>query len=170
MNYNIHPIFVHFPIALLFIYSLLIIIPVAKALPRFAWRDIRLVVLAIGLLGAWASLSTGESAEHATQASHKLVNTHAAFASTSTWIYVALLIIELLPWADALLAERVEWIKYRNFVRLLMKWFYQNWLISLLAVVGLFAITITGVLGGSIVYGTTADPLAPIVLKMLGLN
>lgn len=51
-----------------------------------------------------------------------------------------------------------------------MKWFYQNWLISLLAVVGLFAITITGVLGGSIVYGTTADPLAPIVLKMLGLN
>lgn len=39
----------------------------------------------------------------------------------------------------------------------------------LLALFGFIAIFVTGLLGGVLVYGPTADPLAPYVLKILGL-
>jgi hypothetical protein len=35
---------------------------------------------------------------------------------------------------------------------------------------GLLAISLTGLLGGVLVYGTSADPIAGLVLKLLGIN
>jgi hypothetical protein len=39
----------------------------------------------------------------------------------------------------------------------------------ILAIVGVVAISLTGLLGGVMIYGTSADPLAPFILKILGL-
>ena len=58
MTYNIHPLFVHFPIAFLFIYSLIKIVPVKKWLPKVSWKDIERVLLVVGVLGAFAALSS----------------------------------------------------------------------------------------------------------------
>lgn len=39
-----------------------------------------------------------------------------------------------------------------------------------LAIVALIAIALTGLLGGVMVYGVSADPVAPMVLKLLGIT
>lgn len=171
MNYNIHPIFVHFPIALLFLYSIIKILPLQKWLPRIAWRDIERVLLAIGVLGAFAGLATGENAEHLIRPNHQLVNMHATFASAATWIYGALLAGEIFA---ILNAKNILFSQNLQFIPKLLH-FFERVLCHpvfsvVLAVVGLFAISITGLLGGAIIYGTSADPVAHIVLKILGIS
>ena len=84
MTYNIHPLFVHFPIALLFVYSIIKILPLQKWLPNVAWKHIERVLLLVGVLGAFAALSTGEIAEHLTRPNHDLVETHQRAGSGAT--------------------------------------------------------------------------------------
>jgi hypothetical protein len=43
-------------------------------------------------------------------------------------------------------------------------------LVITLVILGFIALFLTGVLGGVLVYGTTADPLAPFILKLLNIN
>lgn len=62
--YNLHPLFVHFPIALLFVYTGLRVVPMRRLFPLVAWRQIERVVLLFGVLGAFVALGTGETAEH----------------------------------------------------------------------------------------------------------
>ena len=95
MSYNLHPLFVHFPIALLFLYSFIKIIPLKKWWPQ------------------------GE------------------------------IISLVIP-------------SKKNLTHPILSGF--------LALVGLVAIVVTGLLGGVMVYGPTADPAAGIVLRLLGLN
>ena len=67
MTYNIHPIFVHFPIALLFIYSIIKIIPFKKWFPKVTWDYLGFILLIIGVLGAFVASSTGEIADELIQ-------------------------------------------------------------------------------------------------------
>ena len=91
MTYNIHPIIVHFPIALLFLYSIIKILPLNKWLPKVAWRDIERVLLVFGVLGAFVALATGQIARHLIQPNRDLIHAHSNFASISTWLYGLLL-------------------------------------------------------------------------------
>lgn len=169
MTYNIHPIFVHFPIALLTIYSLIRVIPVARWMPQVKWRDIERVLLAIGVLGAFAGLATGETAEHLTHPNHQLVEMHALFASLSTWLYGALLTGE----AVAIYNVRSWAIRFpfvTNITRLLERILCNETLSILIAFVALISIGITGLLGGVMVYGISADPLATVVLRLFGIS
>lgn len=171
MTYNIHPIFVHFPIALLFLYSIIKILPLQRWAPRVAWRDIERVLLAIGVLGAFAGLATGETAEHLIRPNHQLVEMHALFASASTWIYGALLLGEI---AAIINANYFSFGQNLQLIPRLLR-FIEHILChpvfsALLAIVGLIAISITGLLGGVIMYGTAADPIAGVVVKMLGIS
>jgi uncharacterized membrane protein len=162
MTYNIHPIFVHFPIALLFIYSLLKIIPFYKWFPQIAWKQIERVFLVIGVIGAYISLYTGEIAEHIVRPAHDLVEMHSTFAAVSVWIYSALLLGEII----VLLGRKFTLI---NMINGLGRILTLRIVSGILAVCGLIAISVTGLLGGVLVYGTTADPFAAVVLKVLGL-
>lgn len=163
MTYNIHPIFVHFPIALLCVYSLIRTVPFHRWFPSVSWKHIERALLFFGVLGAWASLYTGEIAEHLVKPPHDLVEMHSTFAAAATWIYGALLLGEILTiWQT--LSVKIPLLKsvgalltHRVFGRIL-------------ALVGLIAITLTGLLGGVLVYGVSADPFAAIVLQWLGLQ
>ncbi len=169
MNYNIHPIFVHFPIAFLLLYSLLKILPFRKWFPAVAWKEIQRVLLLAGVLGSFAATSTGEIAEHLTNQNHQLVETHAFFAVVSTWLYGALLLGEAL----SLFNSRFIKNPMATGAKLLIgieKILTNQALAVFLAIAGAIAILMTGLLGGVMVYGTTADPLAGIVLKMLGIS
>ncbi|MFM7089032.1 MAG: DUF2231 domain-containing protein [Candidatus Paceibacterota bacterium] len=170
MNYNIHPIIVHFPIALLTIYSLIKILPVRKWFSTFAWRDIEVVLLVLGVLGAMAANSTGEIAEHLVRPPHKLVETHAAFASVTTWMYGLLLTGEILAWLKAKFYNNLKFIEYQKYINPIVKILQNKFIVLVLALVGLFAVFVTGLLGGVIVYGVTADPIAPFVLKLLNIS
>ncbi len=169
MKYNIHPIFVHFPIAFLLLYVLVKIIPFKNKFPNISWKHIELTSLILGVFGAFVASSTGEIAEHITKAPRDIVEMHSLFAGISTWIFTLLLIGEVLnillpkikniqiPYLILKTIEKIKNVLTHTYVSVFF------------AILGVVAITITGVLGGVLVYGTTADPVAPFVLKILGL-
>lgn len=171
MTYNIHPLFVHFPIALLFLYSIIKVVPFKKWFPKVAWRDIERVLLLVGFLGACAALLTGDTAEHIVRPNRQLVDAHSTFASIATWIYGALLAGEITAVINArkfIYGKGYEWVSVTlQFIEsVLCNAFFSG----LLAVLGFIAISVTGMLGGVIAYGLTADPLSGSLLSLLGIT
>jgi uncharacterized membrane protein len=148
MTYNIHPIIVHFPIALLFAYSILRILPLNKWFPHITWDPIRQTFLALGVLGAIAALITGNLAEGLIKPDPAVVEAHSTFAFATFLIYAATAAGEVASYFN------------KKFPIILV----------ILSIVGLITLMTTGLLGGVMVYGTSADPLAPIVLKLLGIT
>ncbi len=163
MTYNIHPIFVHFPIALLFLYSLIKVIPVNRLFPKVSWKHVERVLLLFGVLGAGAALLTGEIAEHLVEPNHDLVEMHSLFANITTWTYGVLLVGEIL----AVFMSKLSRVPY---VQKLCAFLTHPIISRLLAIVGFIALTVTGVLGGVMVYGTSSDPMAGFILNLLGLS
>jgi uncharacterized membrane protein len=170
MTYNIHPIFVHFPIAFLLLYSFIKIVPLYKWFPRVAWKQVGLVLLLAGVIGAFVANSTGEIAEHLVRPDHNLVEMHATFASISTWVYGLLLIGEVLSVLTINIIPKIGIPKLTSFLVSIQKILTNRTLSIILALAGLVAISVTGLLGGVMVYGTTADPIAGVVLQLLGLS
>ena len=171
MTYNIHPILVHFPIAFLFIYSIVKILPFKKWFSKIAWRDIERVLLVIGILGAFASLATGDIAEHINRSNHQLVEIHSTFALIATWLYGALLFGEVISVINIYMIRLDK--KYNPLLKVtffLEKILCDKSFSKIIALLGFISIIMTGLLGGVLVYGTTADPLALGALKLFGIN
>lgn len=169
MTYNIHPIFVHFPIAFLILYSGIAILPLQKWFPSVAWRDIRKVLLVAGVLGALVANSTGEMAEDLISGKHDLIETHAFFASATIFFYSLLLASEFLSFINQKIISRLNISPITKLFIFLEKILTNKGIFVLLAILGLLSISLTGLLGGVIVYGDTADPLAKPILQILGL-
>lgn len=171
MTYNIHPLLVHFPIALLFLYSVIKILPLQKWFPRVAWRDIERVLLLFGVLGAFAALATGDTAEHLVHPNRVLVDAHSTFATVATVIYCALLVGEVAAvfntYKDRLSSSWAWLLTISGFIE---KIICNKVVACILALAGFVAISITGMLGGVIAYGLTADPVAPLILNVLGIT
>lgn len=181
---NLHPIFVHFPIAFLFMWSVLAIFPFERYMPNIAWREVKLIFLVVGLLGALLGLATGDQAEHIVGYS-RLVETHSTFAGLATITYALLLVQSLLKnkryiaekispraldWLNSFLEKQEEtetrFIKLLTIIELILS---NKFVFMLLVLVSFIAIIITGVLGGAIAYGPNADPFAKYILALLGL-
>ncbi len=170
MTYNIHPILVHFPVALLFLYSIVKLLPFKRWFPNVSWKHVELALLIPGLLGAFAANITGEVAEHIARPNHKLVETHAFMALTATWMYGLLLAGELLYWINTNLVSKLRSAPILSFFVFIRNILVHPFVSGLLALLGLIAISLTGLLGGVMVYGVSADPLAGIVLQILGIS
>lgn len=171
MTYNIHPIFVHFPIAFLILYSVIHLIPFRRWLPRISWKQIELALLAAGFLGALIASETGEIAEHLVRPQRDLVEAHATFASLTIWFYGLILLGEVLRLALPFIETKIrlpQWLS--STIRMIEKILTQPGVSGVLAFLGLVAISLTGLLGGVMVYGTTADPFAAMILKILGIS
>lgn len=142
-------------------------------MPSVLWKHIERALLLFGVLGAFGALFTGETAEYLIQPNQKLVEIYAFFANLSTWVYSAILLGEI---ASVVSVARIDFQK-RTYLTLLKKviiWIekilYSRIFSTILAVVGLIAILLTGMFGGAIVYGATADPLTGIILKLFGIT
>ncbi len=165
MQYDIHPLVVHFPIALLFLYSVIKILPLERFVPSISWKDAEKVLLFFGVIGAFVARATGELAQELTAPNHALVESHELFAGISTFIYGALLF--------GVIASYLTTVKYmplKSLFTFIEGIFSESLFAKLLALFGLVALAITGMLGGVMVYGLTADPLAPLVLNILGIS
>lgn len=169
---NIHPIFVHFPIALLTVYAFMEIIRIKKLQDLPYYFYIKASFLCIGTLSSFLALNTGEMAEHAIGAQgDKLIEMHSAFASVSVWIFVILSLVYINVWIS----------KTEYNAKLLSSKFGKIWaikskiaskiftspLVVILAVIGLITITITGALGGAIVYGPDVDPIVKFIYRLV---
>lgn len=103
----------HFPIAFLVAYSVIKIFPLDRFFPSVSWRQIERVLLVLGLAGASLSLVTGETAEHLTKASHKIVESHSFFAGLATFLYGVLLFGEILAFINMIAVTSSQFVFLR---------------------------------------------------------
>ena len=170
MQYNLHPLFVHFPIALLFVYSIIRILPVSKWVPEISWKSAERVLLLVGVVGAFLALATGDTAEHLFQPNRQLVEMHSFFATLSTWLYGALLAGEILSLVNPKFGPKIQNESIKDVMTSLESFLCDNIFSKIVAFVALVSISVTGLLGGVMVYGLSADPVAGFVVKMLGIS
>lgn len=170
MTYNIHPIIIHFPVALLFLYSIIKILPLVKWLPDIHWKHIKRTLLFVGVLGAFAAILTGDTAREIMQPDTQLVEAHENFAYLSAWLYGLLLLGEIASVAKSQYSSKIHSKMLQTCMTFIEKVLCNGVVSKLLAFFGLIAISVTGLLGGVMVYGPSADPLAGIVLKILGID
>ncbi len=117
------------------------------------------------MIGFLSSLVAVMSGEHALQISDATINTqiadmHEKFAEATRNIFAVLVLIYVSMYAKY---PRIQ--KIGNFFR-------TYFFITIIgAVAGLVAVSITGALGGALVYGVEAkDPFIRFVVELLGLN
>lgn len=167
---NIHPIFVHFPIALLTIYAILEIARFKFLTNKEYYFYIKASFLILGIASASLALQTGEIAEHIVNRS-ALIERHALFANISTNLFTILAIIYAVTWINksswqskiANSKVTVLWNKITNIIN----YFNKPIIVISLAVIGLITITITGALGGAIVYGPNIDPIVKFFYNLV---
>lgn len=169
MTFDVHPFVVHFPIALLVVYSIIKILPLKRWFPKVEWRQIERALLVVGVIAAFVALGTGENAERLARPEHRLVETHSFFAGFATWLYGALLFGEILSVLNPIFFIKFTTTRLLRITITLERVLTHRLFSTLIVVVALMAMLVTGLLGGVMVYGTTADPFAGIVLKLLGL-
>jgi len=167
---NIHPLFVHFPIALLTLYGIFELLSFGKLSRQSYWFYVKAILVIAGTIAALLTLPTGEAAEKLFQNGDPLrevIKIHSNFAAITTWIFSLLGTAYLIAWGEkeALikaapdsLVEKI-WKLLLSLKRIIL--FAPVRILLVLA--GLAAITITGALGGSIVYGSDFDPFVRVI-------
>lgn len=141
MNFlaRLHPLVIHFPIVLLFLYLGLELLNIF--LKNYQIRKYSLIILAFGVLGGIVSVLTGNQAfqkiiEHPnfTKLHLILIEKHELFASLSMWYFLALLLFQF-----------YRFIKKKNESRL-------DYLFVIFIVVGAILLYKTAKIGGILVY------------------
>ena len=166
---NIHPIFVHFPIALLALYSILELVRSKRVIQKTEFFYIKFFLLLVGVLGAFSALWTGDDAEKLHRDARALVNTHSFFAEITTIFFCILLSIYIFTWIDMVYLEKISRSRYSNIwqkIKLIKEKIAKVPLIMILSTLGLISLLVTGALGGAIVYGTAGDPLTAFIYKI----
>jgi uncharacterized membrane protein len=172
-NMNIHPLFVHFPIALLTVYGVFELLRFKKLQAQSWWFYVKVIFVTIGFLGAIVALQTGELIEDQFERGSlgPLMETHAFFATATTVVFGVLVGLYMVTWIRQLKA-RPTWFGKQGIrqlwqlVQTVQGIFYRPWILVLLALCGLVLITITGALGGALVYGSDIDPVVSVIYHL----
>ncbi len=156
---NIHPLVVHFPIALLTLYSVLEV--TRRWTKQNYWKPMRAVLVCVGTFGAFMSLQTGEIAEHAYGSGmNNVLETHSTMANVTTYVYAfmaAMYVLDVLEARGYL--KSVAWLtSIKNTV-------LRSPLADVFAIIGFVALGLVGALGGILVYGPEADFVTSLVYK-----
>jgi len=163
---NIHPVFVHFPIALLSLYAIFECIRFRKLMASREWFFVKAAFLLIGSAGALVAALTGSIAKRLYEGNRHIMSIHSSFASGTIVIFGLLCIVYFIVLLDYFFGQKLRtgtygqtWEKVAKIAQALI----GGWLVPLLAIVGFCAVSITGALGGIIVYGTDFDIFTQLV-------
>lgn len=177
---NLHPIFVHFPIALLSLYALCEFLRFEKIKQQPAWFYIKAVLVICGTVGALVAISAGDTAKEAVMKNiivpqvdnpRLIINLHETWAQATAIIFILLAAAYIVAWLnkfniiDSLPGTMLK--KIWLFGTQIQKLLIGTKFVILLALAGLIAITVTGALGGSIIYGPNADPIVKFIYKFI---
>ena len=173
---NIHPLFVHFPIALLSVYAIMELIHTNRLNHSNTYASIKGFLVILGTLAAYVTLSTGKLAAGLLLANRpdlaKLVATHSTFTGATTAIFSVLAASYVIKFIlDSKYANMpilitgqltIMWRALCAFSRAVRESVFGQFL----ALAGIICITITGGLGDSIVYGPDTDPIVRFIYGM----
>ncbi|MBI5414950.1 hypothetical protein HZA38_05575 [Candidatus Peregrinibacteria bacterium] len=172
---NIHPLFVHFPIALLTSYAVFEIISFGKLQKNVTWNFVKGIFVLTGFISALITLQTGELAAEILGKSD-LIKMHSFFATIATWIFVLPSFaygIFFLNHFECCHSVKTKIKNYRLSTRVfyvcnvLSRILLKRWILMILAVAGFTTMMVTGALGGAIVYGKDVDPVVRFVVDFL---
>lgn len=168
---NIHPLVVHFPIALLTVYTALEIFRLPVLTRQSWWHPTKTILLLIGTIGGLLALQTGDMAEDAYRGSplRSLIELHSTFANASIIVYGILTASHVIAWVRMAGAEKAIPSYLQGIWSVLdglEKVIFSTPVLMLGALAGLVLITITGALGGAIVYGPDVDPIVSYIYHL----
>lgn len=161
----IHPLIVHFPIALLMLYTFFEVVRLPWLVRQQWYFYVKAVLVTLGTLGAYAAIITGDwFAESIPKGAPILdvVETHEMMASITACIFTALALVYILLWLGR---EGVlkGWV-LRLYDKLSSR--YTTPLLVLGSIAGFVALSITGGLGASMVHGPDIDPFVTIIYNL----
>lgn len=165
---NIHPIFVHFPIAFFTIYAILELVRFKKITVQPYWFYVKAVMVIIGALSSIVTYITGDMSEELFRNSayiRSIVDTHSSFALATVIIFGILAVCYLIAWIN--LQTKGFDNKFWQILTAVANWILNGWPSIVLALVGFACITITGGLGGAMVHGPDADPFFSPIFHLL---
>jgi uncharacterized membrane protein len=142
----LHPLLVHFPIALLLLSTALEVVSLLVSAERQRFlRSATLLLFVLGTFAAWGAVWAGEEAGEIVQRTvcdPNMIELHGDWAETSAWIFTVVSVLALLRWK-----------------------FIGSGVVSGavvgLSVAGAVALGYTGHLGGSLVYQQAAAVYRP---------
>ena len=143
---QVHPLIVHFPIALLMVAPLLVLLGVLWPSQRVGIHFAALVVLILGTLGALLALASGEAASGLAQRTPELraaVERHEHFAQLSTIFFAGLTFCFAVLWG-------IPRISNWNPSKSLLLFMQLLWLAASAGAV--LTLAITGHIGGRMVH------------------
>lgn len=167
---NIHPIVVHFPVALLTLYTLMEFVGFRRLTQHVAWFYIKAFLLIVGTVDAFAGRQTGEMIEAQFRGGPqtKLLEMHALWANITVILFG---ILSLLYLAAFIRRDAAQW-RIVGFVAALpgaglLARIYdvceRSGIFLVAALAGLVTITVVGALGGALAYGPNVDPIVKFV-------
>jgi uncharacterized membrane protein len=167
---DLHPLFVHFPVALLTVYAVLEII--RHWTPGEGWRTARALLVIVGTAFSFASLATGEAAEHAFGKPELIdvLETHSIVANVTTWIFAILAASYLLTslWVRSSIARGPSFLaRPFGILSRIASTILRTPISIIAAILGFLAMGLVGALGGILAYGPDFDPITSAVYRLL---
>ncbi len=169
---NVHPFFVHFPIALLTLYAMVELARLQVLTRMRSLQNVKLFLLFIGTLAAIPTLIAGKLAQWSLDvpaSSHiaHVIRTHSYFA-LSTFVVFAILSC---AYASSLYLDAHPLVTQASKARWLLKKLATIVdvapVVMALAFIGVVLVFITGTLGGTIVFGPNLDPVTRFVNSII---
>ena len=161
---DFHPIFVHFPIAFLTVYSLMELIRFRKLSSKDFWIYTKSILLLIGFVGSLLAFQTGDWASYKFPigtSERRIISIHKFWAGTTIYTYGFVLLLYLI-----FLFHSNKIIKSDSKLLSASSKIINSWIIVIPSLAGLAAVTITGALGGAIVYGPDIDPFVSVIYHL----
>lgn len=167
---NFHPIIVHFPIALLSLYCVMEFVRIKKISTKEFWFYTKAILVIIGSASTVPAVLAGKLIERNFPNVRYVIRIHSTWAQGTTLLFglIAFCYVVAVLNRNNLFNIKLGglFIPLWQLVTKVQKIILETKLIFLIALIGLIAISITGALGGIIVYGQNLDPFTNIIYNV----